>query len=89
MIQENGARKVKGTLTPVQMTFFPPGSMHTIVNNGESRPIRSSILQRGVLPEPAQAKKSHKSIPKGFTDSQLVSALSRDDAGTLDVTNAM
>ena len=36
MIQENGARMVTETLTPGQMTIFPRGSMHTMVNNGES-----------------------------------------------------
>jgi Cupin len=46
MIQENGARMVTETLTPGQMTIFPRGSMHTMVNNGESHPILFLVHER-------------------------------------------
>lgn len=34
MINENGARTVTETLTPGQMTIFPQGSIHTMINEG-------------------------------------------------------
>jgi quercetin dioxygenase-like cupin family protein len=46
MIQENGARMVTETLTPGQMTIFPRGSMHTMVNNGESHLILCRSSER-------------------------------------------
>ncbi|MCJ1297880.1 hypothetical protein MMC08_000668 [Hypocenomyce scalaris] len=33
-IEENGARLVSNTLNPGQMTIFPQGSLHTMVNTG-------------------------------------------------------
>jgi len=33
MIEENGARMVTQNLTPMRMTIFPRGSIHTMVNN--------------------------------------------------------
>ena len=36
MITENGARTVTTNLTPGKMTIFPQGSMHMMVNTGES-----------------------------------------------------
>ena len=35
-IEENGARLVSNTLNPGQMTIFPQGSLHTMVNTGSS-----------------------------------------------------
>lgn len=34
MINENGARTVQTTLTPMKMTIFPKGSLHSMQNNG-------------------------------------------------------
>ncbi|KAH9211731.1 spherulin-1A [Leptodontidium sp. 2 PMI_412] len=34
MVEENGARLVKQTLTPGKMTIFPQGSLHTMQNTG-------------------------------------------------------
>ncbi|KAH7323450.1 RmlC-like cupin domain-containing protein [Rhexocercosporidium sp. MPI-PUGE-AT-0058] len=34
MMEENGARVVKQTLTPGKMTIFPQGSLHTMQNTG-------------------------------------------------------
>ncbi|KAK0122531.1 hypothetical protein ONS96_009573 [Cadophora gregata f. sp. sojae] len=34
MVEENGARLVKETLTPGKMTIFPQGSLHTMQNTG-------------------------------------------------------
>ncbi|KAL2063184.1 hypothetical protein VTL71DRAFT_6256 [Oculimacula yallundae] len=34
MVEENGARVVKQTLTPGKMTIFPQGSLHTMQNTG-------------------------------------------------------
>lgn len=36
MYEENGAELVTETLLPGQMTIFPMGSMHMMVNNGTS-----------------------------------------------------
>ena len=36
MWEENGARLVTEKLTPGKMTIFPQGSMHMMVNTGES-----------------------------------------------------
>ena len=36
MYEENGARLITETLTPGKGTIFPQGSMHMMVNNGES-----------------------------------------------------
>jgi hypothetical protein len=48
MIEENGARLVKKTLSPGKMTIFPQGSVHTMQNQGTSSrfPIRTSVLLR-------------------------------------------
>jgi hypothetical protein len=35
MIAENGARTVHTTLTPLKMTIFPAGSVHTMANRGK------------------------------------------------------
>lgn len=43
MIQENGARVVKQTLTPGKMTIFPTASVHTMQNMGMF-PSHHSIL---------------------------------------------
>lgn len=34
MVQENGARMVKQSLSPGQMTIFPAGSVHSMQNTG-------------------------------------------------------
>ena len=56
MIQENGARMVTETLTPGQMTIFPRGSMHTMVNNGESHPISSQGFPKSASPARPEIK---------------------------------
>ena len=46
MIQENGARIIKTTLTAGKQTVFPIASLHTMVNNGTCCPSRYSYLIR-------------------------------------------
>jgi hypothetical protein len=35
MVEENGARLVKETLTPGKMTIFPKASLHSMQNTGQ------------------------------------------------------
>lgn len=83
MIQENGAGVVQTTLTPGKMTIFPMGSIHTMVNNSmsESRVyvISSSHIFRGPKADPCE----------DCEPAQLVSALSSDDPGILNIANAL
>lgn len=39
MIEENGARVIKETLTPGKMTIFPTASLHTMQNTGKAIPV--------------------------------------------------
>ena len=77
MYEENGARLVTQVLTPGHGTIFPQGSMHMMMNTGESL---SHVL----------ITKSHATNPllfsiKGCDNAQLVSALDSDDAGTMNM----
>lgn len=43
MVNENGARTVQAVLTPMKMTIFPKGSLHSMQNNGMSSPVLHRI----------------------------------------------
>lgn len=73
MMGENGVRTVQTELTPMKMTIFPKGSLHTMQNNGMlTYLLRSDMMEQRLMKidcEPAL----------------LISALNTEDTGTINI----
>jgi oxalate decarboxylase/phosphoglucose isomerase-like protein (cupin superfamily) len=76
MISENGARPVVTQLTPWKMTVFPAGSVHVMQNNGTFMFV-------------LYFDQTHANDPSDCEPATLLSALSSDDAGTLNILPAL
>lgn len=76
-ITENGARTVQNLLSPGQMTIFPRGAIHTMVNQGR------------YLPNNFLGPQETNIWTTDCTTSQLISALSNEDPGTHNLANGL
>jgi hypothetical protein len=101
MIGDNGSRVVTVNIFPFIVTYFPPGTVHVMQNNGTSPPPPFLALSHPP-PNPLEHRTTpHHTIPSSLThtpshptdlphhqgckEALLISSLSSDDSGTNNV----